>query len=102
MRENSLFAPGVAAFGVAAQSPEARSFKNAHLGDHCGHLTRPQFGDAFGIKAILVAKGEIVQEVVDRVDVFCGQDFAQARADPLDILDGSVKFKHLWDVSRSG
>ena len=60
----------------------------------------PQFGNSTRVHAIFVAEGQVVKQIVDRMDALGAQHLGQARADALYILHRGGKLQHLSDVSR--
>ena len=83
--------------GHAAGAEQARG---ADFGDDRGHLSRAQFGNSTRIDAVLVAKGQVMKQIVDGTDALGAQHFGQTRADALYILDRGGQLEHLRNVSR--
>src|SRR5581483_3150163 len=76
-------------------APRAIQHGTAHLGDHAGHLARPQLTDAARVEAVLVTKRQIIEEIFDGADALGGKDLGDARADSLHVLHRGMQFEHL-------
>src|SRR4051812_22014829 len=66
----------------------------AYLSDDAGRFSRTQLGNRFRIRAILVAKRQVVQKIFDGGDPLLVENRGRARAYSLDVLDGRVEFEH--------
>src|SRR5580765_3949563 len=67
----------------------------AHFGDDRGHLARAEFGNRARIEPVFVSEGQIVEEVVHRVQTLGGKYFGEPRTNPFDVLNRSGQFQHL-------
>ncbi len=68
--------------GACAQEDAA-----THLADNRGHGAGDERGHGLRVEAVLVAEGEVIEEVFDCVDAAGGEAGGDALADPLDELD---------------
>ena len=78
--------------GHAAGTEQARG---PHFGNYGGHFAGTQFSYAPGIQPILVAKREVVQQVVESLNVLGRQHLGELWADAFDILNGGARLQHL-------
>jgi len=85
--------------GHAAGAEKSRS---ADFRDDRGHLAYAKLRNPTRVHAVLVAEGQVMEQIVDRVDALGPQHLGQARADALYILDRGGKLEHHRDVSRRG
>ena len=67
----------------------------AHFGDDGSHFAGAQLGNRAGVQAILVAKGQIMKQVVHGLDALSGEHLGQARAYAFHILHRGRRFQHL-------
>jgi hypothetical protein len=67
----------------------------AHFGDHRGHFAGAQFGDRPRVQPVLVAKGQVMEQVVNRPNALGGKDLGEARADAFHELHWSGGFQHV-------
>ena len=71
----------------------------ADLCDDAGHFAGLQFIETARILAVLIAKGEVVEQVFGGLDAFCGEDLRYARTDAAHVHDWSVKAGHTPDAN---
>ncbi len=67
----------------------------ADFSNDCRHLTRTEFGDRARIETVLVAEGQVVEQVVDGVETLGSEDFGETWTNPFDELNGSGRIQHL-------
>ncbi len=73
----------------------------ANLGDDGGHGSGDEVCQRDRVEAVLVAKGEVVEEVFDSLDPALGEALGDAVADALDELDGGGEVEHKGDGSKA-
>ena len=94
-REASL-ADGEFEDGHAAGAQQSRA---AHLGDDAGSLAGLQFVEAAGILAVLIAKGQMVEQVFGGLNVFGGEHFRHARTHAAHVHDWGIESGHTLDAN---
>ena len=67
-------------------APGAQQRHAAHLADQAGHFAGDQFLDGLRTEAVLIAEGQVVEQVFDGGDALVLQRLGDARADALDEL----------------
>ena len=83
-------------------APGTQQHGSANLGDYAGHFSGRQLGDAARINPILIAKWQIIKEILDDGDSLGGQRLGQARAYALDELNRRAEFHHRLDGTEPG
>ena len=66
-----------------------------NLGNHGSHFAGAQFGNAPGVQPVLVAKRQVVQQVVEGLNAFGRQQFGELWADSFNVLNGGTWLQHL-------
>src|SRR6266581_4207748 len=72
--------------GHTAGTEQARG---SDFGDHAGHFARVQLGNGARIEAVFVAERQVIEQIFDGDDALGGESFGEARANSLDVLNGS-------------
>ena len=54
-----------------------------------------QFGNTLGVQPVLVAKRQVVQQVVEGLNAFCGQHLGELWTDSFNVLNGGTRLQHL-------
>ncbi|MBF8305422.1 MAG: hypothetical protein HW398_610 [Acidobacteria bacterium] len=90
---------GSALADIGAKNPHGAPANREHSGradarNHRGHFTGPHFGKPAQASPVLVAEGEVVEQVLDGEDSFVAQDFRPRFAHAFDELHGSGKSNH--------
>jgi hypothetical protein len=67
-------------------SPRAQQRRAPDFADKARHFSRFQFFNGLGAEPILIAKGEVVEQVFDGTDALILQRLGDARADAFDEL----------------
>jgi hypothetical protein len=58
--------------------------------------SRPaEFGDRARIEPVFIAEGQVMKQVVHRVEALGGKYFGKTRTNPFDVLNRSGQFQHL-------
>ena len=73
----------------------------AHFGDDAGRFAGLQFVEAARVLAILVAKGQMVEQVFGGLNVFGGEHFGHARTDAAHVHDWGIEAGHTLDANAS-
>jgi hypothetical protein len=81
--------------------PSAEQHGAAHLSDDRGHGTGDQLGHGLRVEAVLVAKGNVVEQVLDGVDAARGETGGDALAHSLHELHRGREFQHTPMLSTS-
>src|SRR5689334_9630020 len=68
--------------------------KGTNFRDDAGHLPWLEFRQGLRIGAIFITEGQVVQQVLDRVDTLLVEDSGHTRADALHVLNRRVQFEH--------
>ncbi len=74
--------------GHAASTEETRG---PNLSNHGGHFAGAQFGNAPGVQPVLVAKRQVVQQIVEGLNTFGRQQFGELWADSFNVLNGGTQ-----------
>ena len=72
--------------------------RSAHLGNNARHLACLQFVEAARILPVLIAEGQVVQQVFGRQNAFGSQHLRHARPHALHIHHRSVETSHTQDA----
>jgi hypothetical protein len=70
----------------------------ADLCNDAGGFTGLELVQAARILTILIAKGQMVEQVLGRMDVFCGEQFGEARTDAAHVHHRSIETRHTLDA----
>ena len=81
--------------GHAARAQESRA---AHLGNHAGRLARLQLVQRARILPVLIAKGQVVEQILGGLNALGGEHLRHARAHALHIHHRSVEAGHTPDA----
>src|SRR5712692_3881323 len=73
----------------------AKQSRVADFSNHRRHLSGAQFGDRTRVQPVFVAKGQVVQQIVDGCKALGPEDLGQARANAFHVLHWSGRFHHL-------
>ncbi len=74
------------------------SDRAAHLGNHAGHLAGLQFVQAARILAVLIAEGQVVEQILGGQDALGGEHLRHARTHAAHIHHRSVEAGHTQDA----
>ena len=77
----------------------AQQDRTAHLGDHTGHFARLQFVQAARVLAILIAEGQVVEQVLGGLDALEGEHLRHLGSNALHIHHGSIEGGHTSDAT---
>ena len=72
----------------------AEQAEGAHFGYDAGHLAHAQLADAARIQAVLVAEGQVVEQVFDRADALLQQDLGDPRPNAFNELHVGGEVEH--------
>jgi len=76
----------------------AEQHGTAYFGNDAGSFAGLEFIETTGILAVLVAKGEVVEQVLGCADVLFGEQLGETRADATHVHCRSIEIGHRLDA----